>query len=130
MLSSEGSVTFFGRSTATSRKSPGMNLSSSKFLSSLSLSPTASRRDGSASSSKRGAGIFSEPGSPRMSREYTIPMSFWEKRPLLVGSAYTVLKENLARGCLYSAMWGAVFRRVVRTSRSVASFLVEGSEKL
>lgn len=52
-----------------------------------------------------------------------MPRSFWEKRPLFPESAYTVLKENRARGWRYSETRGAVLRRVVKTSRNVASFL-------
>lgn len=52
-----------------------------------------------------------------------MPSSFWAKRPLLAPSAYIARKEYRARECLNSGMCGAVLRRVVSTSRSVASFL-------
>jgi hypothetical protein len=52
-----------------------------------------------------------------------MPMSLDAKRPLLDGSAYTVRKENRASGWRYSTTCGAVLRRVVSTSRRVASFL-------
>ena len=58
-----------------------------------------------------------------MSREYTMPRSFCEKRPFVLESAYTVRKLKRARGWRYSGTWGAVLRNVETTSRRVASFL-------
>lgn len=77
----------------------------------------------SSSSRRRGAGEVSVPGSPRISREYTIPRSFCEMRPRLAESAKIARNEYRASGWRYSGLGGAVERRVVRTSRSVASFL-------
>lgn len=113
-----GRATLFGSCTMTHRKSPGTKRSSSSVRSS-------SVGAGSVSITRRGAGELSVPGSPRMSREYTVPSSFWAMRPRLAESAKTARKEYRARGCLYSALAGAVERRVVNTSRSVASFLRE-----
>jgi hypothetical protein len=77
--SSWGTVTFLGSNTAMRRKSPGMNLRLSRDFSSLC--------PGSVSSSNRDAALFSDPGSPRISLEYTMPMSFCTNRPLFPASA-------------------------------------------
>lgn len=52
-----------------------------------------------------------------------MPRSFWFSRPRVALSAYSVRKEYRARGCRISGEAGAVARRVVSTSRRVASFL-------
>lgn len=77
----------------------------------------------SSSASSRGATLVSVPGSPSTSREYTVPSSFCAMRPRFAESAKMARKEYRASGCLYSGLAGAMERRFVRTSRSVASFL-------
>lgn len=52
-----------------------------------------------------------------------MPRSFWFNRPRVALSAYSVRKEYRAKGCRISGEAGAVARRVVSTSRRVASFL-------
>jgi hypothetical protein len=61
-------ATLFGNNTATHRKSPGWNLSSSNVLFPLPSPPTGT--SGSWSSNNRGATpVDIDPGSPRISRE-------------------------------------------------------------